>query len=96
MQFRRDGSTFFFLIIVCFIIILFYQHHYASNQLSRIGEFYSEIKTNEKFRSSSYDYSSIRLFRTHCFQIKDSDKPAIENLQNYLNNARISTNEICQ
>jgi hypothetical protein len=35
-------------------------------------------------------------FQNHCFQIKDSDKLAIENLQTYLNNARLSTNEICR
>ncbi|CAF0748762.1 unnamed protein product [Adineta steineri] len=35
-------------------------------------------------------------YRKHCFQIKESDKLAIENLVKYLNNARLSTNEICQ
>ncbi|UJR23569.1 hypothetical protein I4U23_026557 [Adineta vaga] len=95
MQLRRDGSTFFLLIILFFLIILFYQHHYTNSQYFEQSQIKPIISTKEKFRSFIDKHSSI-WYRQKCFRNKDSNRLAIENLPKYLNNARSSTNELCQ
>ncbi|CAF4816367.1 unnamed protein product, partial [Rotaria sp. Silwood1] len=95
MQLRRDRLTYFSFIIIFCIIFLFYQYQYASNDSSRIVPFISTIIKNEKFKILPNEYSTI-WFKENCFQIKSSHKFAVDNIPNYLNKARLSTNQICQ
>ncbi|CAF1033146.1 unnamed protein product [Rotaria sordida] len=90
MHTLRDASILLFLF---FLIILFYQLHYKS-ELSIPIEI-PILSKSETFKIVSNEYSSL-WYQKYCFKNKLSQKLVLENLPQYLNNARVSTNKICQ
>jgi hypothetical protein len=86
---RRDLWIIFFLLI---LIILLYQLHDADSSLRTES---LVLLNNEKFKIQTNEYSSI-WYKKNCFKIKFSEKLVLEKFPEYLNNTRLSTNEICR
>ncbi|CAF4562493.1 unnamed protein product, partial [Rotaria sp. Silwood2] len=81
------------LLFLFFLIILFYRFHYKIEPSTPIE--IPILLKSEKFKIVSNEYSSL-WYQKHCLKSKLTEKLVVENLSQYLNNARSSTNKICR
>ncbi|CAF3363057.1 unnamed protein product [Rotaria sp. Silwood1] len=89
----RDTSILIFIFIFFLLIIVFYQLNYQIEP--SISREIIILSKSEKFKIVSNEYSSL-WFQKLCLKTTLSEKLVVENLPQYLNNARLSTDNICR